>query len=428
MIFDFRIIGLFDFRSPLFLIRDPEMIKQIAVKDFDNFVDHRMFLDENSTNIFSKSLIMLRGEPWRHMRATLSPAFTGSKMRLMFDLVGECANNMTDVFRRRVTDRGEELHVDVKEMFGKYTMDVIASTAFGIKVNSFENEQNEFIVNGNKLMNANNFKQAIKIVFSYLLPRLAKLFKIEVFDTDVNNFFKSMVTETMSERQKNNIVRPDMINLLMQMRKGNNAAAQPNTLVNTKEDESQGFAAVDEHKELGQSNAKKELTDDDIVSQCFLFFAAGFDTTSSVLSFISYELALNPDAQEELFKECAEIERQLSGKPLPYDVLQRMKYMDQVVSEGLRLWPPAMFTDRLCNKDYEYNDGNKKVVIPKDTQIWIPIYGLHMDEKYYPSPEKFQPERFSDDNKGTLVPGTYMPFGVGPRNCIGKLGHNARFF
>lgn len=95
-----------------------------------------------------------------------------------------------------------------------------------------------------------------------------------------------------------------------------------------------------------------------------------------------------------------------------------MKYMDMVISETLRLWPAAPATDRFCVKDYNYDDGQIKFQVDKGTALSIPIVSLHHDEKYWNNPKKFNPERFSDDNKDMIVPGTYMPFGVGPRNCI----------
>lgn len=407
------------------MIRDPAMIKQLAIKDFDNFVDHRMMIDDKNENMFSKSLIMLRGDTWRHMRATLSPSFTGSKMRQMFELVTDCADNMTKAMRRKVTEDGKELNVEMKDLFAKYTMDVIASTAFGIKVNSFENEQNEFLVNGRKLMSPNVLVQALKFTLSYLFPRVMKFFKIELFDKNVTVFFESMITETMDVRQKNNIIRPDMIHMLMQSRINSNSSVQqqqpPSSIKSAlPEQEITSFAEVNDSPEVG---VKKGLTDKDIISQCFLFFAAGFDTTASALSFIAHELAINPQAQETLFEECAQTQRELDGKPIQYDSLLKLKYLDQVVSEGLRMWPPAVFTDRVCNKDYQYEDetGGGKVLITKGTQVWIPIYGIHHDAKYFANPDRFIPERFSDENKDSIVPGTYIPFGVGPRNCIGKL-------
>lgn len=103
---------------------------------------------------------------------------------------------------------------------------------------------------------------------------------------------------------------------------------------------------------------------------------------------------------------------------MTYDAVQKMKYMDMFISETLRLWPAAPGTDRTCVKDYSYDDGQYKFKVDKGTALSIPIVSLHHDAKYWNEPEKFNPDRFSDENKDNVVPGTYMPFGVGPRNCI----------
>lgn len=127
---------------------------------------------------------------------------------------------------------------------------------------------------------------------------------------------------------------------------------------------------------------------------------------------------MNPDVQQKLYEEVAETHKNLGGKKLTYEAVQKMKYMDMVISETLRLWPPAPSTDRLCVKDYYHDDGQCKFKVEKGTGLQIPIIGLHHDGKYWDDPKKFNPERFSDENKDNIVPGTYLPFGVGPRNCI----------
>lgn len=152
-----------------------------------------------------------------------------------------------------------------------------------------------------------------------------------------------------------------------------------------------------------------------------MFFLGGFDTIANMLIFLTQELCINPDIQQQLFNEIVETESNLNGKRIDYVTLQKMKYLDQVVSEGLRKWPINPLTDRVCVKDYicEY-DVDKKFLFEKGIAIWIPIYGIQHDPNYYPDPEKFNPDRFSDENKHKLVPGTYLPFGLGPRNCIGN--------
>lgn len=92
-------------------------------------------------------------------------------------------------------------------------------------------------------------------------------------------------------------------------------------------------------------------------------------------------------------------------------------------SETLRKWSPAVFVDRICTKSYvipKSKEGEMDIRIEKGESVWIPIFAIQRDPKYYPDPEKFDPERFSEENKHNIVPYTFLSFGAGPRNCIGK--------
>lgn len=80
-----------DFFKPVVIIRDPELIKDIAVKHFENFSDHQSFIDEKIDPIFGKNVLSLKGDRWREMRSTLSPSFTSNKMKFMFELVSKCS-------------------------------------------------------------------------------------------------------------------------------------------------------------------------------------------------------------------------------------------------------------------------------------------------------------------------------------------------
>lgn len=392
---------MFDFRQPMFLVRDPELVRKIAIKDFDHFGDHKLFFESHQDTLFGNSLIMLNGEKWRDMRNTLSPAFTGSKMRQMFEMVGNCAFDMSEHFKAQVRS-GKILNLEMKNMFTKCTNDVIATAAFGISVDSFANEKNDFYVTGKRILDFGSFKSAIKLIFLRATPAIMKALDIQFIDADARKYFRDIVIDTMNIREKQNIVRQDMINLLMPLRKGGSINNQT------------------EGKSNDASVVKRSWTDDEIVAQCFLFMAGGFETSASLLSFMTYELARNPDVQEKLYAEVSELNERLKGKHVTYDELHKMKYMDMVISETLRMWPPATFVDRLCVKDYAYNDENTNFKIEMGTSVWFPIYSFHHDPQYFPQPDQFNPERFSDENIKTIVPGSYLPFGIGPRNCIGK--------
>lgn len=182
---------------------------------------------------------------------------------------------------------------------------------------------------------------------------------------------------------------------------------------------SEGYATVEE-SHVGKSTHSRIWTDNELISQCFFFFFAAFDNVSSILAFLSYELTVNQDIQRRLYEEIAVTESTLNGQPITYEALQKMAYLDMVVSEALRKYPTATLTDRYANKDYVFDDEEGlRFVIEKGKTIWIPMLALHHDPKYFPEPERFDPERFSEDNRSKIVPGTYLPFGAGPRSCIG---------
>lgn len=136
----------------------------------------------------------------------------------------------------------------------------------------------------------------------------------------------------------------------------------------------------------------------------------------------AYELAKNPEIQTELIKEVDEVKESLEGKPITYEILHKMKLLDMVISEALRKWPSApQVVNRVVTKPYILkNAKGNSVRFEVGDNMFIPVVGLHYDEDYWPDPQKFDPYRFSDENKNSIHPGTYLPFGIGPRTCIGS--------
>lgn len=132
MFLPFRVYGMFEMRRPVWVIRDPEVIKQMTVKDFEHFLNHRSFVDESGDAIFAKNLFGMKNQRWRDMRATLSPVFTGSKMRDMFELITDVSERVMEHLVNEA--KSGDLELDSKEMASRFTNDVIATTAFGLEV------------------------------------------------------------------------------------------------------------------------------------------------------------------------------------------------------------------------------------------------------------------------------------------------------
>lgn len=288
-------------------------------------------------------------------------------------------------------------------MFTRFTNDVIATTAFGIQCNSLKDKDNIFYKTGKEATTFGIWSR-IKFTLFFLVPWVMRALKISLLGREVSDFFRNIVKTTMTTRERDGIIRPDMIHLLMEAKKGR--------LMQEKHDNDAGFATAQETKVI---NAKKTLlTDDDITAQALLFFMAGYDTSATLMCFLSHELAVNVDVQKKLQSE---IDQNFKNG-IDYEALSKMKYLDMVVSEALRKWPPAGLTERICTERHVLTDDNVSIVLNKGESVWMPVYSLHHDPKYFPNPDKFDPERFSDENCGGIVPFTYMPFGQGPRNCI----------
>lgn len=145
-------------------------------------------------------------------------------------------------------------------------------------------------------------------------------------------------------------------------------------------------------------------------------FLAGFDTVMWLLVSFAYELALNPDIQQQLIDEVDAT----NSTDVTYEELNKMKYMEMVLNEVLRVHSPAVFIDRLCTKNFTFNDDKLSLEFVKGDHLWIPIYCFHYNADYFPEPEKFDPERFSDENKVKINSAHFVPFGQGPRQCIGN--------
>jgi len=130
---------------------------------------------------------------------------------------------------------------------------------------------------------------------------------------------------------------------------------------------------------------------------------------------------LNPDIQKRLRKEIEDVvdaEREKGvDNFLSFEAMHGLEYLDMFVNETFRMYPPTVLVDRGCTQDYKIPGTN--VTVKKGEGILIPVYTVHHDERWFPEPEEFDPERFSKENKGNIHPNTFIPFGSGPRGCIG---------
>ncbi|EDX06195.1 GD10157 [Drosophila simulans] len=388
------IAGMYMFFKRTALITDLDFIKQVMIKDFSYFQDRGAFNNPRDDPL-TGHLFALEGEEWRAMRHKLSPVFTSGKIKQMSKVIVDVGLRLGDAMDKAVKEaKVEDGNVEVKDLCARFTTDVIGSCAFGLECNSLQDPSAEFRQKGREIFTRRRYSTVVQ---SFILTnaKLARKLRMKVLPDDLTQFFMSTVKNTVEYRLKNGIKRNDFIEQMIELRAEDQEAAK----------KGQGI------------DLSHGLTLEQMAAQAFVFFVAGFETSSSTMSLCLYELAVQPEIQQRLREEIESVLANVDGGELNYDVLAQMTYLDQVLSETLRKHPLLPHLIRETNKDYQI--PNTDIVLDKGVLALIPVHNIHHDPEIYPEPEKFDPSRFDPEEVKNRHPMAYLPFGDGPRNCIG---------
>ncbi|CAH1392175.1 unnamed protein product [Nezara viridula] len=388
--------GFFQTVLPFLMICDPEYVHQVLISSFDHFFDRNFLVDEK-VNPLDAHLFFLRGNKWRYLRNKLSPIFSGVKLRWMFEEMEKCGESFVECFDKLADGKDR----DVLDELARYATDVIGSCAFGLEGDSLKNPNSPMRQMGKDLFDTSSINRTqITFLLRFSVPRLLLWFKVRSLPSAIEEYFCSTISSVLERRRKTGLKRRDFVQLLLQLKEKDVVNIDAND-VDEKEDKSQQNNDIE----------KFEITDRLLMAQSFVFFVAGFETTSRTLHYLIYQLAQHPEIQERARQEVLAV-KEKHGQ-FSYDALKDLKFLDNCISETLRMYPPLGVLNRECTKDFKFQDGTS---VKKGEQIVIPIYSLQRDPKYFPEPTKYNPDRFASDPQR----GTYLPFGDGPRICIGK--------
>ncbi|XP_050524158.1 probable cytochrome P450 6a13 isoform X2 [Daktulosphaira vitifoliae] len=382
-----KYVGIYQFLKPTLLLRDPETIKIFTVKNFAHFTD-RGFSYDGHREPLTNHLVNMEGDMWKILRQKLTPAFSSGKIKNMMGMLRKCGEQLIEHIEKGISAGVTDY--DMRDLTAKYTTDVIGTCAFGLNCNSLTDTDSEFRQMGNAVLNS-SISLAIAKAFRVFFPKMFNILNLRTFPIEVQKFFLAIVKQTIAYRRDYKIQRDDFIQLLLEMK--SNQEFQ--------NDEKQ-FPTI-------------ELTEELIAAQVFVFFLAGFETSSTTLSFCLHELALNPDIQLKVQMEIAD-KINKDGLPFTYESVISMEFLEQCIKETMRKYPPVQALVRKCTKPFQLPDS--KAVIDEGTGILIPVYGIHHDPKYYPEPEVFDPNRFKKEEITKRPTSSYLPFGDGPRTCI----------
>lgn len=343
--------------------RSPEFIKQILQKKHKKY--HKSTLQtKDLAKYIGKGLLTSNGEHWRTHRRMVQPAFHKKKLE---GLLGIMSKAIRKELQRIVPDQKQ----DVYPLMGDLAFQVVAQSLF-----SRDDIQNEMadlkrITDTNQLMLIREMRQ----------PYMNWWFKLSgAIDQHLgySKEARQLLNTIIEERIASGEEKDDLLDMLLKAR-----------------------------YEDGTPMSRDQLID-----EVLILFTAGHETTANALGFTLFLLAKNTKIQDKAYESSTKVD--LRGEDY-LTQLTSLAYIKQCIEEGMRLYPPAYYIDRVSVEE----DTLGKHAIPKNTMLLLAIYELHRDRHFWSDPDEFRPERFDPENKKDFS-NFYYPFGAGPRMCVGN--------
>ncbi|XP_013196242.2 cytochrome P450 6B5 [Amyelois transitella] len=372
-------VGFGNFLTPSLLVNDATNIQHIFQTDFQSF-NHRGF-EINEGDHLADNILFMNGNRWKLVRQSMTPIFTSTKLKQMFHIMDKSGRD----FITYLKDNPERLYGNAIDSISTFCCAAIGAAVFGVESESvFESPFLDVAKRAMKFSVTMNIKALIMNVF----PWLSKKLNFKLF-SEHEDFFIGAVKRIIRQREQDKVQKHDFADMCVSLQRNG-----------TLKDRDTGL--------------ELEPTDELLSGQAFFFFTAGVDPSAAAIFGCLLELGRNPEHLKKVHNEIDTAFEKLNGN-LSYESVMEMEYLEKVLCESLRMWPPIGVLNRQCVADTVLPVGNIK--IDKDTKVYAAVYELHHDPKYYPNPEVFDPERFSSTSAQDS--NVYMPFGKGNRLCVG---------
>ncbi|KAK1131286.1 hypothetical protein K0M31_017573 [Melipona bicolor] len=376
---DHSMIGIYKGTRPVLIVRDPNLVKIVLQSNFSSFYENGRKVISEVDPLVSKSPLFTFGETWSTGRNQLARAFSNVRLKNLFAAVSGVCKKFEEFLNGRLKT-SNKYEVDLKSLFARFTGEVLANGGLGIEGYCFEDDAGASAFHN---LVGNTFAESLGTIITFHYPDINRLLKLNFLPKSMDRFFRNVVSENLKIRRNDSTPRNDFLQFMIDLEKTGDV--------------------IDEER---------------VTAHAVSLYLEGLETTSITLNFICHELATNPEIQEKLRKEVRSTIEKHGG--LTFDALKDMTYMNQVISESQRLHSAVGFVQKTCTEEFELqgSDGLTYRIKP-GMEVNISIFGLHTDPRYWVNPDVFDPERFNDERKQTIEKMTFLPFGDGPRICVG---------
>ncbi|CAL1679333.1 unnamed protein product [Lasius platythorax] len=382
---NYSMVGVYNLRSPTLMVLEPKLVKTMMQTNFTNFHENGVKIDPDLDPLLANNPFFTSGEKWITGRKRLTYAFSSMRLKILLESVKQVCKQFENYLDKKLSKVGK-IELELKDLFARFTAQVVSGAGFGVDGLCFneEKEKESFYAMGKSFLEPSVVNNII-FMFVFLLPSLGKIFRTSLLPKRADRFFRTVIADVMKQRRTEKIHRNDFLQLMAELER--------------------------------MEGSKIDL--DVLASYAVTFFIDGYETSSIVLSFVGFQLASHPDVQAKLRKEVLSVLDKYDGV-ITYDALKDMTYMDQVISESQRVVPTMGFLTKNCTEEFELrgSDGLACHILPR-MEILIPVHGLQEDPRYWEHPEVFDPERFGPERKHSIERFAFLPFGEGPRICVG---------
>lgn len=349
--------------DPTLLVSNPEMMREILVtkaKSFYKSADYRS-TEKGLARAMGQGLVTSEGDYWKRQRKLVQPAFHTKR-------IVEYADTMAQYTEEQVAAWDGKERIDIAHEMAELTLRIVAKTIFNTAVADDDAEKMFATVE------AVQDTAGGQTFFPSWVPTPTELRTRRALKA-----MDEIMEEYIAERRENPMDRGDLLSMLL----------------------------------LTEDEDGNGMTDKQVRDEAVTMFLAGHETTANTMNWTFMLLAQNPQIEVKLHEE---LDRVLGGRTPTLQDLRELPYTEMVIKEAMRLMPPVPGAGRMAIEDVQIGD----YLIPKNTNIFLFWYHTHHEEKYWEDAETFKPERFSPENEANIDRYTYLPFGGGPRVCIGN--------